>query len=662
MTLFRGAACLAIAAACFLPSAAREKSETARPTLLPEWVKEAALRTDSAGDADLVWLHREEILEPLAEGGVLETRRYAAKILRASAVEELKTWTIVYRKEDRVRSHQVWSSRPDGPVRFPDPKEPVLDAPYSSEGALFEDSRKRILIAVAPTVGGIVAFESVVWRAFDPGAGSFTFGDVDRPTLFSRWTLRLGGGWKRDLVRLRAEGLDVQDGAEGVNVTAHDLPPLPREELPCAPQDRLPVVWAHWWREDGSRGFQDWNAVGRWYQELSAPVLRDPGESEQIAQRIRPAGEEGFKDSLLKAFDFAARAVRYVSIEIGIGGYRPHTPSEACRNRYGDCKDKAFLMRSLVEPWGTKTYPVLVATRSSGKLLAEVPALRFNHCIVAIAIPDSARKGLWPVVEVEGLGPLLLVDATAGRSSAWDLPTEDQGTLALLVLPAGGRLISLPVQPPSASGRFRSSTAAVTDAGVVAQGSLTERWKGASASAVREHYLGMSALEHRTDVQRDLQRKFPGAAISEYAIEGIETTESPVVEKTGFTGGILGTRTGDLLFVGPGGSATGIFAVKLPSGPRTGSLAIGMPREDTIEAVVELPSGWVPEEIPAGIRIDLPEIEARSEWSAEDGRLLYRRTAQLKGIEVPPDRYPAFREAVSRIGAEDARVVACVKR
>ena len=90
--------------------------------------------------------------------------------------------------------------------------------------------------------------------------------------------------------------------------------------------------------------------------------------------RLKPAAPDKIAESLARAFEFAARDVRYVSIQIGIGGYKPHTPSQVCSNRYGDCKDKAFLLSLLLRELGAEAYPALVNTKLRRRLDVFLPS------------------------------------------------------------------------------------------------------------------------------------------------------------------------------------------------------------------------------------------------------------------------------------------------
>ena len=71
---------------------------------------------------------------------------------------------------------------------------------------------------------------------------------------------------------------------------------------------------------------------------------------------------------------FVQRDVRYVGIELGIGGYQPHPAAEVFAHRYGDCKDKATLLRSMLREIGVDSYPRRHLHRTGRRLRRITPA------------------------------------------------------------------------------------------------------------------------------------------------------------------------------------------------------------------------------------------------------------------------------------------------
>jgi hypothetical protein len=660
--------CLAVAllvAICGGPDLARRKSREVNPAAFPAWVKEAIDRAPESSEYDVVWLHEEQIVRPEPAGGVTVTRRLAGKVFKPSGLDALGTWPLYFVKGDDIHKLEAWTLRPDGTGRRADPKEDVTEAPAVGGELVFTDQRVRVIKAQGVAVGAIVAFEDVKVEQLDVGMEEFTFGDAERPTLYSRFELQAPPDWIWKIVPLQSDTLEVERAVAGEAYVARNQEPLPREPGRPSSIRILPKVSAHWRSPGGERGFEDWNAVARWALEMAEAVLDEPGEAAQLAERFKPGTPEELLPALERAFEFAARDVRYVSIDIGLGigaGYRPSTPASVCEKRYGDCKDKAFLMRALARPWGLETYPVHVRTRSRGPLEESTPSPgQFNHCIAAVKLPEGVGEDLWTTLEVEGIGRVVFLDATSRESSPWCLPWGDQGTTALLVHPGGGKLVTLPVQPPEAGATARELDAEVDAQGNLLQASLVETWTGSSASRVRDYYSGLSDMQHRAKVLENLQDRFPATSVTDYRIEGLDEVCLPVVETTTLEGGRLGKKVGDLLILEPGQAGYGLLAGTPPKPPRRWPFVLGRPRREELRVTLRLPEGWALEELPDGEEVESPYLAARASWSIEDGRVLYRREMDILAEEVPPEDYPVFREDLLRVRTADRQAVVLVR-
>ena len=85
---------------------------------------------------------------------------------------------------------------------------------------------------------------------------------------------------------------------------------------------------------------------------------------------------------------FLQRDVRYVAIELGIGGVQPHPASDVFAHLYGDCKDKATLLSSMLHEVGIESYYVVINSRRGAVSAATPPYIDvFNHAILAIRLP-----------------------------------------------------------------------------------------------------------------------------------------------------------------------------------------------------------------------------------------------------------------------------------
>lgn len=133
--------------------------------------------------------------------------------------------------------------------------------------------------------------------------------------------------------------------------------------------------------------YDNWQQVVNWgldvfenYQYTLPSDLKN-----KIAKWRASASDD--KDLLVSAaIQFVQDQVRYLGLEIGMYTHKPHSPTEVYQRRFGDCKDKALLLATILQQEGIPAFIALVNTELKEKLLEAVPATdQFDHAIVAIA-------------------------------------------------------------------------------------------------------------------------------------------------------------------------------------------------------------------------------------------------------------------------------------
>lgn len=162
-----------------------------------------------------------------------------------------------------------------------------------------------------------------------------------------------------------------------------------------------------------------WHITDTWVQ------VTDCRSWSEVASGIAAAWQEDFDNpELLKVIEeinasaatTAGRAaqamtmvqddIRYLSMNVDLGGQIPSQPGAVLQRRYGDCKDKSFLLAHLLRLLGIKAQPVLVNTflRQSVDQFLPTPSL-FNHAIVKYEI-DGAPCWVDATLSLQGGGAL----------------------------------------------------------------------------------------------------------------------------------------------------------------------------------------------------------------------------------------------------------------
>jgi uncharacterized membrane protein YhaH (DUF805 family)/transglutaminase-like putative cysteine protease len=131
--------------------------------------------------------------------------------------------------------------------------------------------------------------------------------------------------------------------------------------------------------------FNSWREMVEW-----ALPLYEVAQPER--QRLRELAGDVLSlepESILKAIRFVQDEIRYLSLSEGMSAYMPHPPTQVWEQRYGDCKDKALLLSTLLTEMGVEAHPMLVSTAAPQE--AEeftIAPVEFNHCVVALRYRD----------------------------------------------------------------------------------------------------------------------------------------------------------------------------------------------------------------------------------------------------------------------------------
>jgi len=273
---------------------------------------------------------------------------------------------------------------------------------------------------------------------------------VRQRPLYPAFDVRLQLPWRQENLRVTVAGgaeplrftvkpssplLGVEADAgrvtvEGVDVPAYDPPSgAPPDDL-ASPT--LRVAWG---------GGTDWRSVGAWFEGLSV-LPPTTGQVGELARSMCPQGGDR-RECLETLARYVKTTVRYEAVEIERGQWAPTPPEEVLARRWGDCKDKAQLLRALLDAVGISSRLVAIRSGSGGEVDPDFPwPFSFNHCI--LALPDGAvpQRPDDPVAS-----GYLWVDPTSELGGVEWLTTACQGRPALVVSGGESALVRTPERP-----------------------------------------------------------------------------------------------------------------------------------------------------------------------------------------------------------------------
>lgn len=160
----------------------------------------------------------------------------------------------------------------------------------------------------------------------------------------------------------------------------------------------------------------EWSAVADVFRGFYEDAGELPGDLEAAISALPLAASPEAQAATVLAF--VQDRLRYHSVGLGAGGFRPRSLEEIWRTRYGDCKDSSRLCVALLRRFGFDASPALVDTAYGFGLPDTQPHLTaFNHCIVRLRLND-ATYWLDPTLSAQGE----TLSALTPQRMGWALP------------------------------------------------------------------------------------------------------------------------------------------------------------------------------------------------------------------------------------------------
>ncbi len=288
------------------------------------------------------------------------------------------------------------------------------------------------------------------------------------------------------------------------------------------------------WSEDAT-----WAGVARWYEGVASGLARgDPQVRGKARELIAEATSP--RERLESLLAYLRRQIRYVAVEVGIGGYRPSPPGEVLERRWGDCKDKSLLLLDLLREAEIEAYPALILSARRGRVRSEFPSpTQFNHMIVAIPEGEVSAEGDDPV----GDG-FFFVDPTQTRGTAGWLHPGVQDQHALVVTGRGGTLARTP-QRPQHERREMTVTLTVKPDGS-ANGGAALSFVGSAASGVLHRFAAQPSARNEEETRGLFSALVPAARLGpvSWAEQEGEVPTIHLTAQVGFQSLVQGLESG----------------------------------------------------------------------------------------------------------------------
>ncbi|HWE84935.1 MAG TPA: DUF3857 domain-containing transglutaminase family protein [Terracidiphilus sp.] len=625
---------------------------------VPDWGMQAykTKTPDYANDASAVILFDEYIETIDAQGRATEREREAIRILKPQG--RGNTCAVSYDVDEKINYFRAWTIAADEKTYQAE------DTDFTEVGdteipIMLSARKERVVHPPAVDVGATVICESeeVMKPYIQEKVWSIQNGI---PVVFQALEVDLPSG------RQYADSWHRHDAVKPAEVAPghwrwelKDTPALVMRDIPSAPEwaamaQRMSVQWG----EAAVEGRDaEWRAIGNWVTTLETGR---PDPSPEITARAQQliAGAPDFYTKLSRITESIQNEIRYFTVARGISGLQANHAADIFRNRYGDCKDKTTLLISMLQVAGIHAFYVPV-DHERGFVDPADPSLAGDHMITAIELPpDVIDPRLQAIVKGADGKRYLIFDPTDERTPVGNLPSNEQGSYGILCTGGNSQVIQLPILPPAANGMERKGVFTLAADGTLA-GIVDATRSGPEGADMRSFLKYTDEKERREYWETHFARDLPGVVLTSFQFVQPPSLDKPLEFHYQLTAGQYAHTAGPLLLVRP--RVMGSFVTAFDNKPRTLPIDLSATGRWHDSYDITVPAGYVVDETPDPVDVDLDFASYHSRISAKANQLHYEREYVVRQVEIPADKAADFRKLEGAI-VMDERGTAVLKK
>ena len=571
-----------------------------------------------------VWLLDDHHVEVFENGTSTRTVHYVIKILTADGAEKFRNINVSYSPGlENVELKRTAVLKADGTeITASQIKEYNVFDVWSR---LYYSYVNKSITMPSLSPGDTIDIEYKISQTgknlFAGYFGDFYYFGDKNSTIIARYAVTVPK--TKDYYFKRLRGAPPPETIRGGEKTTYvykmeNLPAIEEEPYMPALAEILPGVQIS--------TFATWDDVGRWYNGLIKDVFRPSPEIEVLAAELS-ADDPDDLTKLQRVYDFAVSRIRYVGLEFGIGGYRPHTPKQCLESHYGDCKDKATFMNTLYRLMGFEAYPALIRTANLGELDYELPILGlFNHMISYVELPGGREYFL---------------DGTAEYHSYGELPGGDQGIDALVVFADRAAFVRTPVLSLE-DNRIKTRTTFVLQPGGDAHVHRAVEYGATDAPYQRERF--QVEAKRKAIIEEYWNGLYPGTRIFNEKFSDISNLADPV--RTEYDAVVKRLYDPDAARVHLDAVVhkSNLLARYGKKASRRWPLILRENEKAFAELTYIIPEGYAVAALPLAKEFRSPFGILAIDVRTEGNRVSIKQEFELYAQRIRPDDYAAFRE------------------
>ncbi len=383
---------------------------------------------------------------------------------------------------------------------------------------------------------------------------------------------------------------------------------------------------------DGSKGdFSSWNNMGAWISKLNENGDVLPVNTKSMVQNlIKDAKTDKEKMQIL--YHHLQQNTRYVSVQLGIGGFKPILAEKVAQVNYGDCKALSNYMKALLKEVGISSNLVVIGN-GKPELIANYASIgQANHMI--LVVPNAKDT--------------TFLECTSQNYPMGYIGYDNADRNVLMVTDNGGKLIRTPKYRSVDNYQVRKTVIKLAD-----DGTATFNIKSTYGSAQFEDHLSKLSIEPTELRKRTLQNlDFADTELQEVKFEQPDK-KLPIInaEITYKTKQLLSKGADKFFLVVNQTNRKESIPEKITN--RKTDFAISFDYADNDEIVYTFPKGIKIEFLPNDVKINSEFGEYSATFAMTEQTITYKRTQVMTSNKFPAAKYNDYVEFYKKIYQAD---------
>jgi hypothetical protein len=393
--------------------------------------------------------------------------------------------------------------------------------------------------------------------------------------------------------------------------------------------------------EDYEGSNASWKEFGRFVYDLKKGRDELPQETKQKVHQLIE-GITDHREKIRKLYRYMQENSRYISVQLGVGGWQPFDAKYVATKKYGDCKALSNYMYSLLKEAGIRSvYTITGRGDDINYFLADLPCSQFNHAILFVPLQNDTT---W-------------LECTSQTLAAGYLGGDNCNRLALAIDENGGALVSTPGLGVKENLQKRNIIAVLNSEGTL-ELVATTYYTGMLQDNIHQLINNLSTDKVKEYLHEQLE--FATYDITNFKYKEEKKALPAIDELLNITVSNYAAITGKRLFIVPNVMNRNNRKLSIDE-ERKSDIVFNLAHHELDSVEITLPPGYTTESIPADVSVSSKFGKYSCSVKYSDNKLFYYRNIERYAGRFPAKDYPELVKFYEAVYKADRNKVVLIK-